>query len=624
MDELKKQDLKSYVERVAGQRATKTGTDTYNFKTCPICKNGDHFTIQTNGNYFNSWGNCKTNGGSIIDFEMAYYGKDKAEAITDLKKHFNIDSDVGSSKPKDTVRKEPTTPPVVMNNYSSLIDAWNKNVGKTNYFTDRGLTEKTINKYKLGYSPEGHTEYGKPFMYSLPVNENYVIYREAGSTNGRYRNTRGDAQILNTHYITGMEKEIFIVEGYIDALSIEEAGYKAISLNSASNNKQFIELLKLKREATEGKTFILIPDNDDAGKKLKDSMMEEFKQLGLILYIGQIPESKGKDCNDYLRSDKAEFSCFLTGLINKSQNYVDGYLGEFLSNIMDDTKRVKPISTGFLPLNKLMGGGLYPGLYAIGGISSLGKTSIVLQISDYIAANGTDVIFFSLEMSKLELVAKSLSRELFANTKDKIKVAEIGTREVLNGEIKDVGREFAEAAAIYQKTAKNLIIHEGCFETGIDEIKAIVSNHIKRTGKTPVIVVDYLQILKGKERFSEKQNADYLVSELKRMSRDYNVPVIAVSSFNRSNYATQVSFESFKESGGIEYGCDVLIGLQLSVVKELDSTEKNKTANKARLDQAKAEKIRKVDFVILKQRNGRPNAVQSFDFYARNNYFKTI
>ena len=83
------------------------------------------------------------------------------------------------------------------------------------------------------------------------------------------------------------------------------------------------------------------------------------------------------------------------------------------------------------------------------------------------------------------------------------------------------------------------------------------------TGQHPVIIVDYVQILKTPDvRLTDKQKTDENVVELKRISRDYNVPVIGISSFNRENYTAPVNMTAFKESGALEYTSDVLIGLQ--------------------------------------------------------------
>ena len=61
---------------------------------------------------------------------------------------------------------------------------------------------------------------------------------------------------------------------------------------------------------------------------------------------------------------------------------------------------------------------------------------------------------------------------------------------------------------------------------------------------------------------TDKQNTDYNVVALKRLSRDLSIPVIAISSFNRQNYAEPLNPSAFKETGAVEYSADVLIGLQ--------------------------------------------------------------
>jgi replicative DNA helicase len=63
-------------------------------------------------------------------------------------------------------------------------------------------------------------------------------------------------------------------------------------------------------------------------------------------------------------------------------------------------------------------------------------------------------------------------------------------------------------------------------------------------------------------RATDKQNIDKIVLELKRLSRDFGISVLCISSFNRDNYMSPVNLSSFKESGAIEYSSDVLIGLQ--------------------------------------------------------------
>jgi len=100
---------------------------------------------------------------------------------------------------------------------------------------------------------------------------------------------------------------------------------------------------------------------------------------------------------------------------------------------------------------------------------------------------------------------------------------------------------------------------------------------------------------------------------LKRISRDYKTPVIGVSSFNRENYSQAASMAAFKESGAIEYGCDVLMSLQLA------------GAGAAGFDvnAAKAKEPRKIELTILKNRNGPTGGTVAFDYYPKFNYFVT-
>ena len=101
------------------------------------------------------------------------------------------------------------------------------------------------------------------------------------------------------------------------------------------------------------------------------------------------------------------------------------------------------------------------------------------------------------------------------------------------------------------------------------------------------------------------------VLELKRISRDFKLPVIAVSSLNRMSYGQRISMEAFKESGAIEYSSDVLIGLQLRGAGEatFDPTE------------AKKKNPRQIEAVILKNRNGRVGEKIEFEYYPMFNYF---
>src|SRR5690606_15796217 len=271
-------------------------------------------------------------------------------------------------------------------------------------------------------------------------------------------------------------------------------------------------------------------------------------------------------------------------------------------------------------LDQSLGGGLYGGLYTLGAISSLGKTTLALQIADNIAASGHDVIFFSLEMASAEVLAKSFSRISAELAKEGQMEEYYTTRAILNG-IPDVD-EYKKMEKQYNQIAKNMYIVEGNFHADLALIQRHVDKHVRIRKTKPVVVVDYLQILLPEsDRLTDKQAVDRNIVGLKRLSREFDIPVILISSFNRENYANTVSYASFKESGAIEYSSDVILGLQLLVVHEI-ADEKSKTKKENILNEAKNQVPREVELVILKNRNGKAFDRMLFNFYPHVNFFE--
>ena len=98
---------------------------------------------------------------------------------------------------------------------------------------------------------------------------------------------------------------------------------------------------------------------------------------------------------------------------------------------------------------------------------------------------------------------------------------------------------------------------------------------------------------------------------MKRLSMEYKVPVVCVSSFNREAYKKEVQLEAFKESGNIEYSSDIVIGMQFT------------GTGKPGFDiQAESKKpVRKVELVLLKSKTGSPGYVIKYDYHAGYNCF---
>lgn len=563
------------------------------------------------------------------------------------------------------------------------------------HFTDRGISRETIERYKLGYSTEGHNAILKDYpqlqtksriqdlyKYVFPYfsSNGRVSYftteitdrdklKEGNNSeyNGKYRLiNKGDekaehlpAQLFNERYLYEDSKEpVFICEGIFDALSIEEAGGRAIALNGVGQNRLIDILCDNKKTA-----FIyLFVDADDAGQQAAERIKKGLQGLGIAHSC--IKNDTGKDANDALIADREGFIERIQGYIQDArytiqreeeeakEAYLQTSAGNYIDTFIEGIQKSKTepyYPTGFTGLDNLIDGGLRAGLYTIGAVSSLGKTTLVLQIADYVAKCGYDVLYFSLEMARKEIMAKSISRETMA-----IEEIQTGKHEnakttlgILTGRRYDkYSKEetdlIAQAATAYSEYAQHIYIYEGIGNIGVVQIREAIEQHIKYAedrGKRPLVVIDYLQILAPyideehpNRAYTDKQTVDKNVLELKRISRDYDIPVIGISSFNRENYTEPVNMTAFKESGAIEYSADVLLGLQYKGMdyKEITKTDKDGNSREVReteqdhrarvsklikdnIEKAKNGQAQLLEIKVLKNRNGgRGDAMLSY------------
>lgn len=290
----------------------------------------------------------------------------------------------------------------------------------------------------------------------------------------------------------------------------------------------------------------------------------------------------------------------------------------------------KPISTGYAVIDTMLSGGLYRGLYVIAAMSSMGKTTLLHNIADNISEQGRDVLYFSLEMGETELIAKSLSRESYMiDSKNAWTARQFLINDIIPGTTaeKAYTELWRKSGGVYVVTEDSEIKtqwnEDGSLEeyhreaTGavtLDGIRRRTEEHKSITGKTPIIMLDYLQILRPTDpRMSDKQAADTAVRELCSIARELKTTVIAISSISRGSYDKEITLASLKESGGIEYGADYVIAMQPAA---RDGQERP-TA-----DESKRREKREVELTVLKARLDSMNTGQVIaTFNADYNYF---
>jgi len=580
----------------------------YRIEPCPICGHRDHFTIYPDTNSYCSFSGC-CEGGSVYKFLIEVEGLSKDEAYKELKKLAGVDIKMKPArKNKNSKQAEQVAEQVEKKvNVDELTD-WILTLYKRQteqdkeYFRKRGLSDEIIDKYKLCI---GQLE-GENFKRAiLPYWENervvYYTARALGDEKTRYKNFSGNVPVFNGHYLKTVAKgeTIFITEGVIDALTIESAGYKAIALGGTKHANKLIDLIQ-KEKADERYIFITAFDNDTAG----DDARRLFPYQSL-----EIPANY-KDVNEWAVKEPELFVQSL-----KRPHSVSLYLEKIFVQDIEKFKAYKDKKTGFENLDAAING-LYSGLYIVGGIPSLGKTTFVHQIADQLAEQGEHVIYFSLEQSKFELVSKSISRMAAKLDINRAKTA----LAIRNGNIDE---HILKAIEEYNKFADRISIVEGNFTTTVNYIRDYITRYISLNNVKPFVVVDYLQIIPEEAANSDKQRIEFVLTELKRISRDFDVTIFVISSLNRDNYLMPISFTSFKESGGIEYTADVIFGLQLEVLNDKIFEDNKKTKEKReKIKNALAEEPRKIELVCLKNRSGKPSFSCHFDYYPRFDLFK--
>lgn len=562
----------------------------------------------------------------------ALEGIPKGQGINRIKELYGYRQNTDKNSPK-TQTPQPEAakiekPKQIYKDFTDLVLKASESLCMHDYHAERGISEEVATRFKLGYVQDFK---GMSTALVIPM------LRADGTYSYQLRNISkeeplqhykpkleeaGEAELFNSAAIK-QPKPVAIVEGAIDALSVISAGMEAIALNGAMNTGKLYDLIQ--KHKAKLPPIILALDNDEAGRKAQKEIKDMLDKAQIATYSVNLA-LQYKDPNEALQANPEAFRAIVGALTDeesiKRKEYLQATVESQLNGFLDfvKTKRAPAISTGFKMLDETLRGGLREGLICVGGISSLGKTTLALQIMDNIAKQGRDVLIFSLEMSAYELRAKTIARESLnisieetGFSMDAVTTIEILDRVLMEELPKQNQATFTKAYGRYMQYAKHIFIHEAVGKFTVNEIKARVEEHVKATGRTPVVLVDYLQILQPAEQgMSDKNKVSYDVLMLKQLSRDYHTPVMVISSFNRDSYTKEASFSSFKESGEIEYSADVLMALQLTAVRTGQDAE-----------EALLENPRKVDVKFLKNRSG-TLGIASFNATLANNSFEQM
>lgn len=602
---------------------------------CPICHSGTGpkrtpaFSITQDGEHWHCF-SCQ-NGGDVFDLIGAVKGtNDKTEQLKAAEEWADGTGDLRLEARQRAILGKPGK---VKPSYSSgrakeraYIEECRENMAAEgnpgeSYLQARGFTRAEIIAAGIGYDPVRRRVV---IPFSADPLEWYHIDRDVtGEAAHKYEKPKAsDVGPQPVHNVRALEGGVVVVvEGILDAMAVEACGYPAIALCGTG----YRGLLNAMVEKGYEGVALLMFDGDSAGHAAQLKMIDELEGAG----IGYATASLGlfKDAADALKADRMALKDILDTKVSRARELAQSASESRYRAAMEHMRAIDPANTvidiftlstceeptptGLSGLDRALDGGLRTGVYVLGAISSLGKTTLTVQIADSVAAAGRGVLFVTIEQSAEEIVSKSLSRIMkqrggvCATTR---MITSRSTREAWadGGEM----HEALEAACTEytDKIAPNMRILEGTEQPRVQDIAAVAQAMADHYGHAPVVFIDYLQLLAPQsDRDTDKQAIDRNMMSLRHLARDLRTTVFVISSLNRSSYSGTVSLDSFKESGGIEYGADVLLGLQpRNMAEQLeDVSEARRKAEAAKLMRRhKASAERPSEIVVLKQRSG--------------------
>ncbi len=245
------------------------------------------------------------------------------------------------------------------------------------------------------------------------------------------------------------------------------------------------------------------------------------------------------------------------------------------------------ISSGFKDLDKLTSGLQKSDLILVAARPSMGKTAFTLNIAAYCGLHDCKVAFFSLEMSKEQLMQRMLCSE------GGIDATRLRTGQLDEGEwnrLVETADRLSRAPIFIDDTAGITVM----------DLRS-KARRLKAEHGLDLIIIDYLQLMQGrasKNSDNRQQEISEISRSLKALARELDVPVIALSQLSRSVESRQVKkpmLSDLRESGSLEQDADIVMFLYREDYYDKDTENKNIT-----------------EIIIAKHRNGPVDSIQLF------------
>jgi replicative DNA helicase len=313
----------------------------------------------------------------------------------------------------------------------------------------------------------------------------------------------------------------------------------------------------------------------------------------LLIKLGYEAINSGYVTNIPLENILTNFENKLFNLTNEIKTQKLFSSAELLNNIFLElkTKSLNPslygLASGFYDLDSLTQGFQKSDLIIIAGRPSMGKTALALNIALNIIKNSKlPVLFFSLEMSKEQIMYRLLSIE-----------TNINQSRLRSGKLYQ--DDWIKVTKIIKIMSKLPIFIDDTSNLSIQDIRSKIKTIIFEQSQIGLIIIDYLQLMQNSEFKTENrvQELSQITRTLKNLAREFNVPIIALSQLSR-NVENRVDkkpiLSDLRESGSIEQDADLVLMLYRSNYYGFKQTEDYSLT----------------ELIIAKQRNGPTGSIK--------------
>jgi len=253
--------------------------------------------------------------------------------------------------------------------------------------------------------------------------------------------------------------------------------------------------------------------------------------------------------------------------------------------------KLSGLTSGFYDLDAFTQGFQKSDLIILAGRPSMGKTSLSLNIvSNVIKNSKLPVLFFSLEMSKEQIMYRLLSME-----------TNINQMRLKSGKLYQ--NDWIKLTKMIKIISKFPLFIDDTFNLSIQDVKSKIKTILFEQNQLGLVIIDYIQLMQTTNFKNENrvQELSQITRSLKKIAREFNIPIIGLSQLSR-NVENRIDkkpiLSDLRESGSIEQDADLVIMLYKSKIENsLASQSTSKTSQS-------------IELIIAKQRNGPTGTVQ--------------